>query len=163
MTLKLRKSEIENLPFNFEQEVRDFIAAKEAHCFTGNAAPTTYPLVEQAVRRVQYPIDAKKPDDFIADYEIEDDTPPPLTLAERKQTMLAESRQQEQTEIAALAPSGKLRLLQMDAQRAMQVPEKDRSQEQSSFIEQWIDINKRFADIQYVAAQREAAIEDISE
>lgn len=163
MTLKLKKSQVDNLPFNLEQAVADFITAKELHRFTGNAAPTADGLVEQAVKRVQYPIEEKKPDDFVADYEIEDDTPPSPTLAERKATMISESRQQEQNDIAALMPAGKVRLLQMNAHRAMQVPEKDRSLEQLNFIEQLNGINKRVADIQYAAAQREAAIEDISE
>jgi hypothetical protein len=74
MTLKLKKSQVDALPFDFEQAVRDFIAAKEAHRFTGDAAPSADALVEAAVRRVQYPIEDEKPDDFVADYEIEDDT-----------------------------------------------------------------------------------------
>jgi hypothetical protein len=163
MTLKLKKSQVDNLPFNFEQAVLDFIAAKEAHRFTGDAAPSAVALVEAAVRRVQYPIDAGKPDDFVADYEIEDDTPPPPTLEQRKQAMIAESRRQEQAAIDALMPIGKKRLLEMDVQRAMNVPEKDRSPEQSRFIEQLTDLNTQMDDIRYAAAQREAAIEDISE
>jgi hypothetical protein len=59
MTLKLKKSQVDALPFDFEQAVRDFIAAKEAHRFTGDAAPSADALVEAAVRRVQYPIEDK--------------------------------------------------------------------------------------------------------
>jgi hypothetical protein len=42
MTLILKKSQLDTLPFDFEQAVREFIAAKEAHRFTGNAAPSAY-------------------------------------------------------------------------------------------------------------------------
>jgi hypothetical protein len=163
MTLNLKKSQVDSLPFDFEQAVRDFIAAKEAHRFTGDAAPTAIALVEAAVRRIQYPIDAGKPDDFVADYRIEEDTPPPTTAEQRKLTMIAESRQAEQAAIDALMPAGKRRLLDMDSQRAMSVLEQNRSREQLRFIEQRVDLVARIEDIRYAAAQREAAIEDITE
>lgn len=169
MTLHLTKSQVDALPFNFEQAVRDFIAAKEAHRFTGDAAPTADPLVEAAVARVQYPIDAGKPDDFVADYEIEDDTPPPEpepappTLEQRKQTLVAESRQAEQAAIAALMPEGKRRLLGMDYQMAMAVPEADRSPDQLSAIARCEALAAQDRDIRYAAARREAEIDDIVE
>lgn len=163
MTLSLKKSQVDALPFDFEQAVRYFIAAKEAHRFTGDFAPAADAIVEAAVRRIQYPIDAGKPDDFVADYEIEDDTPPPPTLEQRKREMIAESRQVEQAAIDALIPPGKRRLLDMDFQRAMAVPEQDRSPAQLRVIEQHGDLEKRIEDIRYAAARREAAIEDIAE
>jgi hypothetical protein len=171
MTLKLTKSQVDSLPFDFEQAVRDFIAAKEAHRFTGDTAPTADPLVEAAVARIQYPIDAGKPDDFVADYEIEVDTPPPepepepapLTLEQRKQTLVAESRQAEQAAIAALMPEGKRRLLGMDYQMAMAVPEADRSPDQLSAIARYEALAAQDRDIRYAAARREAEIDDIAE
>lgn len=40
----------------------------------GVAAPVPeHAIVEQCIRRVQYPIEAGKPDEFVADYEIVDD------------------------------------------------------------------------------------------
>lgn len=162
MTLKLKKSQIDALPFDFEQAVRDFIAAMEAHRFTGDAAPVADALVEAAVKRIQYPIDAGKPDDFIADYEIEDDTPPappPPTPEQRKAALIAGSRQAEQAAIDALMPVGKQRLLEMDYQRAMSVPEQSRSPEQLSCIEQRKTLASQIDDIRYAGAQREAAIE----
>jgi hypothetical protein len=169
MTLKLTKSQVDALPFDFEQAVRDFIAAKEEHRFTGDAAPTADALVEAAVRRVTYAVDAGKPDDFVADYEIEDDTPPPeppapaLTLEQRKQTLIAESRQVEQVKINALMPAGKRRLLEMDFQTAMAVQEADRSQAQLSVIARYELLIAQDRDIRYAAAQREAEIDDIAE
>jgi hypothetical protein len=163
MTLTLKQSQIAALPFDFEQAVRDFIKAKEDHRFSGDAAPTADALVEAAVRRVQYPIVAGKPDDFVADYVIEDDTPPPPTLAERKLAMIAESRQTEQAAIDALIPVGKWRLLDMDYQRAMAVPEKERSPEQARVIEQRRALDTKIDGIRYAAAQREAEIEDLAE
>ena len=162
-TLKLKKSQVDALPFDFEKAVRDFIAAKEAHRFTGGAAPTADAPVEAAVRRVQYPIEAEKPDDFVADYQIEDDTPPPPTLEQRKQAMIAESRQAEQAAIEALMPAGKWRLLDMEFQRAMAVPEGDRSPEQVRVTEQRRDLDAAIDSIRYAAAKREADIEDITE
>jgi hypothetical protein len=163
MTLNLKKSQVDALPFDFEQAVRDFIAAKETHRFTGDAAPRADALVESAVSRIQYPIDARKPDDFIADYRIEDDTPPPPTLEQRKLNMIAECRQAEKAAIDALMPAGKWRLLEMDFQRATRVPKQDRSPEQVRFIEQRGDLVERIEEIRYAAAQREAEIEDLAE
>lgn len=169
MTLHLTKSQVYALPFDFAQAVREFIAAKEEHRVTGDAAPTADALVEAAVRRVQYPVDAGKPDDFVADYEIEDDTPappppaPPPTLEQRKQTLVAESRQREQEEIGALMPAGKRRLLEIEFQRAMAVAEADRSSDQQLAIEQYRALSERMNEIVYAAALREAAIDDIAE
>jgi hypothetical protein len=169
MTLHLTKSQVDALPFDFEQAVRDFIAAKEAHRFAGDAAPTADALVEAAVGRVQYPVDAGKPDDFVADYEIEDDTPPPEpeppppTLEQRKQALIVESRQAEQAAIAALMPEGKRRLLGMDYQIAVAVPEADRSPDQSSVIARYEVLAAQDRDIRYAAARREAEIDDIAE
>lgn len=162
MTLQLKRSQVDALPFDFERAVNDFIAAKEAHRFTGDAAPKADALVEAAVRRVQYPVGDGKPDDFVADYEIEDDTPS-LTLQQRKATLIAESRQAEQNAIEALLPAGKQRLLEMDYARAMAVPEEDRSPAQSGVIERCVELMARMDEIRYAAARREADIEDLSE
>jgi hypothetical protein len=115
------------------------------------------------VQRVQHPIDAGKPDDFVADYVIEDDTPPPPTLAERKQALIALSRQEEQAAIDALIPPGKWRLLDMDFQRAIVVPEDERSPEQVRAIERRRELDARIEEIRYAAAMREAKVEDITE
>jgi hypothetical protein len=170
MTLHLTKSQIDALPFDFEQAVRDFIAAKEAHRSTCDPAPAAADLiVEAAVKRIQYPVEAERPDDFVADYEIEDDTPPPEppapppTLEQRKQTLIAESRLQEQNEIGALMPAGKRRLLEIEFQRAVSVMEADRSSDQQATIEQYRALSERMGEIAYAAALREAAIEDIAE
>jgi hypothetical protein len=163
MTLKLKKSQVDALPFDFEQAVRDFIAAKEAHRFTGDAAPSADVLVERAVRRVQYPIEDEKPDDFVANYEIEDDAPPPPTLAERKQAMIMESRLAEQAAIETLIPAGKRRLMDMDYRRALAVPEDQRSPAQQRVISDRAALDAQIEAISYAAAQREAEIEDIAE
>lgn len=45
----------------FEQAVKDYIAALEAHCHHGNAAPVAIQVVEEAVKRMSGPLRSAKP------------------------------------------------------------------------------------------------------
>lgn len=73
MTVQIPKSQV---PDDFADRVEAFRQALLRHRTTrGVAVPTAHHLIEQCVRRVQYPIKDKKPDDFVADFEIVDDTP----------------------------------------------------------------------------------------
>jgi hypothetical protein len=86
--MDINLSTIKALPFDFETEVKNFIQAKKDHQNTKDVmAPAHHPLVEMAVRRVSNGVNER--DDFVADYTIVDDTPPPPTLDEKK-AMLAD-------------------------------------------------------------------------
>lgn len=161
MTLELKKSEVDALPFNFEEAVQSFIAAKMAHRFTGDAAPVSHPIVEMAVRRVQYPIDAKKPDDFVADYVIIDDTPI-LTLAEKKAALVQRLRQMEAEKINAVITPGRLRLLQLKVEAIGPKLPEEQTEEEKTLIAQ---LNQCFVAIRAVqmrSAEIEADIDDLS-
>jgi hypothetical protein len=163
MTFKIAKSRVDALGYDFEAAVKDYIAALEAHRFEGNAAPHAAPEVEWAVRRVQHPIEAQKPDDFIADYEIVDDTPPPPpppTLAERKQAARAKLLQEEQAAIAELIAPEKQRFLSMKYTRARQADPK--TQADLDEIARFEALQKKIEDIRFAYAEREAAIAEMT-
>ena len=74
MKIKLLKSK---LPANFDQQVEAFRQALLKHRFTkGKPAPAASHIIENCIIRVRYPIKDKKPDDFITNYEIVDDSVP---------------------------------------------------------------------------------------
>jgi len=163
MTLSLLKSQVDLLPFDFEQAVKDFIASKNEHRFSGGPAPVANGLIEGAVRRIQYPVEDQKPDEFVADYEIVDDTPPGPTLAERKTEAINASRLREADEIAAIVPPGKFRLMEMDAQRAYRTPEAERTPEQIKTIADRVALDAQFEQVHYDGAVREAEIDGWTE
>lgn len=148
---------------DFAAAVEQYRQAMLDHRFTqGEPAPTAHPLVEACVKRV--PVEGEA-DDFVADYEIVDDTPPPPpepTAEERKATAIMKSRQQEQADIAAIMPAGKLRLFQMDVNAAMVVPEANRSGYQIELLQRWAEYQDQVRQVQYEGAKREAAIEDMT-
>lgn len=164
MTIDIRKSQIEGRDFQAEVEAyREGIIVSRAT--PGMSPPLAGQFVEAALRQVRRTDGG--PDDLIIDYQIIDDTPPPPSLAERKAKAIAESRQQEQDEISALVPPGKQRLLAMDHSRAAQsvhaakVKGTEPPAEAQRIVDEFASIQKRIAEIQYAAAQREAAIEDM--
>jgi hypothetical protein len=116
MTLKLALSQIKALPFDFAEEVEKFRLAKIAHQSTeGEAAPSVpHTLVEHAVKRV--PRDGAS-DDFVSDYEIIDDTPPPPSLDERKQVLVSALGTAANAAIAAIIPPLKRRLRDLEYHR----------------------------------------------
>lgn len=112
MTMKIAKSVIDALGFDFPAAAAAYAAALTAHLKTeGEPAPIApHHLVAQAVTRSIIPHD---PAPFRADFEVVDDTPPPappLPLAERKQRLSAAVTQDEAEAYAALTPPGKTRL-----------------------------------------------------
>ena len=88
MPIKLALSQVRALPFDFEAAVASHIKAKMEHRFAaiGESAPAApHAWVGHAVKRVI--VGEDKPDDFVPDFEIIDDTPPPLTLDQKKQIL----------------------------------------------------------------------------
>ena len=165
MTFEIPKSVIDSLPYDFAEAVEAHIKAKEEHRFTGNAAPTAPELVESAIRRDQYAVSEGKPDDFVADYVIVDDTPPPPpppTLEQRKAAAYAQSRAQEVSDIEAIMPPGKVRLMNIDANDAFAVSEDKRTADHKKALQNLAEYNARVAEIQRAAAVREAEIDDLT-
>jgi hypothetical protein len=64
----------------------EYRQAMLAHRFTADAAPAAPGIIEAAVRRVQPPIEDGKPDDFVIDFEIVDDTRSIQSLRRRRQS-----------------------------------------------------------------------------
>lgn len=162
MTLRIPKSQLATLGYDFAAAVVEHKAALDAHRFSGDARPRALQLVEDAIRREQYPVEEGKPDDFVIDYEIVDDTPPPPTLAERKAKARADLLKEEQVAIDALIAPEKVRLAQMQYQRALAVVEAVRSDADKKLIEDWEVLMKRVDDIRFAYAQREASIADMT-
>lgn len=148
MTLQIAKSVIGDM--DYPAAVEAYRQALLAHRFTGNAAPTAHPLVEQAVRRIQYAIEDGKPDDFIADYEIVDDTPPPPGDVERKAVLVSKIMEAQRLAVDAVMPAGKLRLLTLQANDA------------KILVSQFEAVQQKLAAIEYHGATLEAAIDDLT-
>ena len=157
MTIKVYKSQVGN--FDFEGAVIAFRDAKLAHRFTEGAPAPGAPnaLVEAAVKRV--PVEGG-PDDFVADYEFIDDTPPPPTPEEIKARKIFESQVAEQDEIRAIMPAGKLRLFQMQYSDAVAIPEAERNDAQRDVISRMFDYQAKVQAAQRRGAERESEIED---
>lgn len=165
MTLKVALSQVKALPFDFETEVKTYIAALVAHQSTiGEPAPSApHSLVEHAVKRVQYGVDDGKPDTFVADYEIEDDTPPPPTLDERKVRLAAEASTAAEGAVSQFYPPLRRRLVNMEANAARAVEEKKRTEDQKAAVVRVDSINEKYAAIQWKLARAEAEIHDLTE
>lgn len=124
MTLKIPLSHIKQLPFDFDAAVETYIKARKDHLSTtGQPAPMSpHALVEAAVRRVPGSIEEKRPDDFVADYEAIDDTPPEPakpTLDQRKMVMAAQLGIAANEAIAKIIPPLKHRLWDRDHARVL--------------------------------------------
>lgn len=154
MTIEIPKSFVVALPYDFVAEVAKYIAALEAHRDSGDAAPHSYAEVEVAVRRLQHPIEDGKPDDFVADYVIVDDTPPPPSLAERKVAAIVDLRRQEQAEIDAVIAPERRRLQQMTFSRALRADPKTPADEAVISAHQAIEAQLEAISFRY--AEREA-------
>jgi hypothetical protein len=114
-------SYLKSLPFDFDKAVADFVQAKKDHLMTeGMPAPTAHPTVEAAVRRIPGTVD--QPDDFVADYQVVDDTPPP---AERKAAVATALRAEAQSRLDVVTPPLKTRLWNLQYSEAMMARSKE--------------------------------------
>jgi hypothetical protein len=109
MTVRLQKSFVDRLGFGLvaaiEAHRQDLMAHRHT---TGEPRPLAGPLIESCIRRVTV---ADQPDDFVADYEIEDDTPPPPTFLQKKNALMQGVAVMEKAAIDAVLPApGKRRL-----------------------------------------------------
>lgn len=166
MTLKIALSHVKSLlPLDFEAAVADFIKAKQDHRQTvGEPAPSPpHGIIESAIRRLPGSIEDNRADEFIADYEIVDDTPPPPTLDERKTVLANEVRTVAQAAIDLLSPPLKRRLLTMEAARAMAIEEAKRTPADKALIAAHQDRTARTEATNYHLALTEAQIHDLTD
>ncbi|MGM4967420.1 hypothetical protein AB7714_28260 [Tardiphaga sp. 1201_B9_N1_1] len=169
MTFQIAKSAIDRLPYVFEDEVKAFIAAKEAHRTGSGAAPTSYPDVEAAVRLVRYPItegESERPDDFVADFEIVDDTPPPPTSptpAEKRVQLLNSVRTAQAEAAAKVISPARARLLSLDMSRVYAKQEENRTPADDAAMAQHAAIQSRLNALNYHTATLEVQIEDLAD
>jgi hypothetical protein len=122
MTLKIALSQLKALPFDFEQAVASFVKAKQDHRQTeGEMAPCApHPYVEAAVKRVPGSIEPPRADEFVADYEIVDDSPPPKSLDQRKTELAGKVGLMANEAMAQIIPPLKHRLWEMEHARIQQ-------------------------------------------
>lgn len=163
MTFQINKSEVDALPFDFAEAVEAHRLALIEHRQTGNATPTADPRVEAAVRRIIVPLEEVRPDDFVADFEIVDDTPPAPTPAERRAQLL-NSVQVAQAEAAAKVISpARARLLSMDVSRVYAKPAESRTPADDAIFAQHAAIQARLNALTYHTATLEVDIEELAD
>lgn len=157
MTLKVNKSQLAGV--DFAAVVEEHRQALLAHRFTvGEPAPVAHSMIEGAVRRV--PI-AGSADDFVADFEVVDDTPPPPSIEERRNDLLVLVRTAEIAAARAVIGNGKLRLLSLDARTAMLKPVDERTPADIATLKTLNDVTAKREAIERHAATLEAEIEDL--
>lgn len=177
---------------DFPKAVADYIAALELHrTQEGTPAPTAHPLVENAVRRVQYLVEAvhqptrtyvgpdgedvtepvgepvrfmssTQPDDFVPNYVLVDDTPPPPSLDERKAELARCMAVSVGAMIDRISPPLRRRLFNMTVARVYRVPEESRTAADKAVLAQADDSNARVEAVEFHLAQMEAQIHDLT-
>jgi hypothetical protein len=159
MTAKIPKSQIVGL--DFPALVDAHRQAKLDHRFTeGVPAPAAPPLIEGAIKRVPH---ENGPDDFVADYEIVDDLPPPPTLRERKDVLINQVAMKEMEARLAVIPRGKRRLLDIQHAELMRKPVDQHTAEDAAFLDDYGRKQDQMQAITKSAAALEAQIEDLTE
>jgi hypothetical protein len=155
-------SQLKTLAFDFEDAVQAFIQAKRDHLTTeGVPAPTAHPAVEAAVRRIPGTVDV--PDDFVADYQIVDDTPAPPTLAERKAALAAGVSMQASAAANEIMPPLKSRLVTLQVIDANAVPEDERTEAQKTTMAEHNLRSKRMQAVNRHHAELESQIDDLTD
>ena len=169
-------SELKKLPFDFDDEVRRFLQAKKDHLTTeGEPAPTSHPWVEMSVKRIPGEIQRSgattiiHPDDFVMDYRIEDDTPLPPTLDEKKAKLAEEINKQANAMVQKILPPLKRKLWEFeanDAARAIGVAQAANQEPDAVHKFAWdahIARTEKVGAIYRHAAELESQIHDLTE
>jgi hypothetical protein len=164
MTHRVAKSFIDALDFDFEAAVEEYRQALLDHRFTVDVpAPTAHIAVELSVRRS--PQGDGNPDDFVADYEIIDDTPPPPpppSFEQRKAELYHALASDEQAQINAVASPGRLRLAGMEMQRIRAIPENDRTPADVETLASALGVFAAIQAINEASARRMVEIDDLT-
>lgn len=148
---------------DFDAAVQRYVQAMIAHQRTrGIAAPIAHPLVERCVARVLSTV-PKKPDTFVAEYEVIDDRPPPPSLRELKNALLHKVQAVEVAAREAVIPPGKIPAMMLAAAKASQVLEVDRTPEQKAAIALQDSIYGRFTRLSEWSAGKMSEIEDLTD
>lgn len=167
MPQEIRLSQLGGKREEFEAAVASHVERlKKFSTEVGTPRPVAHPLVEASVQRISYPKADKRPDDFVADYVIVDDTPPappPLNLDDRKAILLASLRRAEQAAAEKAFPLLRRRLFNLKAAGALNKPEAERNEADKAIIIEFNYTQERFKAIELQAAEAEAALEDVTE
>ncbi|MGM4992699.1 hypothetical protein [Tardiphaga sp. 841_E9_N1_2] len=165
MTFQISKSQVDGLPYNFTDEVEKYQQAMLAHRFSGDAAPVAPGIIEAAVRRVQHPIEDGKPDDFVIDFEIVDDTPPEpvLTSADRRTKLMFQVQAAQADAAAKVISPARARLLSMDVSRIYTKAVEARTPADDAVMAQHAAVQARLNALTYHTATLEVEIEDLAD
>lgn len=156
MTFKILKSQA---PSDLAEQVEGYISALNAHRRTvGVPAPSAPDVVAACVTRKQYPIKVRKPDDFIADFEIVNDDPPPLTLEQKKQKLTEELMQVEREASDAILPMRRRRMQQIK----MAAAAKSKKAVDKAFLKDCEKCHGRLDKLHHTVAEALNEIEDLT-
>lgn len=164
--MKINLSQIKGSGFadaaSFTSAIADHIAALRRHqTTTGYAAPTAPSLIENLVKRVQFPVEEGRADDFVvAEFEVVDDAP---TLDQRKAMIANEVQMEAQRRIDAISPPLKRRLASIEFGRAVAVEEAKRSPAQAATIAAGKARDQKIDAIHYHLGKLESEIHDLTE
>jgi hypothetical protein len=152
-----------------------FAAALEAHRAdlaahrlgkVGVPVPAAHPLLDGLIQCVPQtgPVHERGPDDFvIVPYEIVDDTPPPPTLAERRNALVHQVNLAAQVARDAILSPAKAALVGMDANDAALRPDGARTPAEQAAIDLYNEFQSRCVDINKAALRATVEIEDLTE
>jgi len=166
MPREILMSQIGGRRDDFDQAVADHI--KKLHAFNsqvGKARPTAHPIVESVIKRIQV---NGKPDTYVSDYVILDDTPPgeephTPTLEEKKLALHRALHFAENEAKYKILPQRKVRLATVKMSTAMSTPEDKRTAEQLEDIASYLHVQKIWQSYDLIAAQAESDIDDLNE
>lgn len=163
--LKIKASEVKALGYDFVKAVDEYVAALTAHTKeVGTSAPgAPDSLVERAVFRAKAP---GRADVFVANFEIEDDSPPPpapSTLAQKKDA-LEQSLRASTAEMAnAVSPVRKQMMLHMQLNAVNSTPPEKRTAEQVATLGLVAEMTKRLDVINWYLAEQLHALDDLTD
>ncbi len=103
-----------------------------------------------------------KPDEFVSDYEIVDDSPPPPSLTQLKHALLLEIAKQENELAQAIWPIGKRRLDELNEADILLKEEKIRTDEEKQFLVDLTDKKNKLSSLNRKAATLHSEIEDLT-
>lgn len=159
--MEINLSHLKALPFDFGGAVDAHIKALQAHRTTEHAAaPTAHPLVERAISRVQYPVTDGKPDDFVPNYKVVDDSP---SLDDRKMALVQSLTDEATRLMAGIMPPLKQDLWNLQYADAVAVEDKKRTSAQNAAIKLHEDRIAKVRAIHMHLAQMKSDIHDLTE